>query len=260
VQSLDVNFRGLWLFCVLAMVFTSGAGAAMHDSVDQLTIDGTQQRIFVTSDDTQPVTQVMVVFPGGDGHLGLSDTPPPPASNNGYTATLRRDLAQPGTALVLVDAPARQPRMSLGYRESDEYRSSLKKLLEALRKRFVGSPIYLIGYSNGAVSALVAGHEPGVAGVILVSGVFRKYSDFAEFGVKVPVLVIHHQADRCVPPEFDESFRLMLRPTMVRDIATPYGAAPCGPLSAHQMYGQEAAVAVLIRNWLATGRAPARIR
>jgi len=249
-----------WLFCLLVVVFISRAAAAGHESVEQLSIDGTQQRILVTSDDAQPVTQVMVVFPGGDGHLGLTDAPPPPATSDGYMASLRRDLAQPGTALVLVDAPARQPRMSLEYRESAEHRSSLKKLLEAVRKRFVREPIYLVGYSNGAVSALVAGHEPGVAGVILISGVFRKYSDFAEFGVKVPVLVVHHQADRCVPPEFDESFRLMLRPTMVRDIATPYGAAPCGPLSAHQMYGQEAAVAVLIRSWLATGRAPARIR
>jgi predicted esterase len=202
----------------------------------------------------------VVAFPGGDGHLGLSDIASPPTAGNGYTASLRCDLVRPGTALVLVDAPAQQPSMSLDYRESPEYRRLLTKLFEALRSRFADARFYIVGYSNGAVSALVAGSEPGVAGVILISNVFRRYSDLATFGVKVPILVIHHEADRCIPPEFDESFRLMLRPTMVRAIAQPYGPSPCGEFSAHQLHGQERAVAEVIREWLATGRAPARIR
>ena len=166
------SWRGL-----VGMLATSLAGfvtAAPRESVLQLPLEGTQQRILVAEDTAEPVTRVVVAFPGGDGQLGLSDRAPPPAAGNGYTASLRRDLVQPGTALVLVDAPARQPSMSLEYRESTEYRRLLTKLIEALRSRFADARFFIVGYSNGAVSALVAGREPGVAGVILISNVFRQ--------------------------------------------------------------------------------------
>ena len=166
----------------------------------------------------------------------------------------------PGTALVLVDSPVRQPRMSVEYRESPEHRAWIEALIAALRARFAGTRLIAVGYSNGAVSALVAGRQPGVGGVILISGIFRLYADLASFGVAVPILVVHHETDRCVPPDFDEGFRRVLRPTMIRSIAQPYEAPPCGPVSAHQFFGQETVVAEIVHGWLATGRAPLRAR
>jgi dienelactone hydrolase len=238
-----------------------GLNAALSESVEALRFQEVVLRVLVARDDAAPVTRVVVAFPGGDGELGLADAPPPPPTPaQGYVSSLRRDLVQPGTAVVLVDSPSNQRRMPLAYRESPEYQALLKHLLAELRSRFAAARLVLLGYSNGAVSALVAAHEPGVAGVILVSCIFLRYADLAGFGAEVPLLVVHHEADRCIPPDFDESFRIRLRPTMVRSIAQRYGASACGPDSAHQFSGQERAVADAIQRWLDTGRASARIR
>jgi dienelactone hydrolase len=250
------RLASLWFAAV-----AGDASAALTERIEAVSLSGTLQRVLVVHDDAQPVTRVLIVFPGGGGELSLADGPAsPPRPGTGYVASARRELARSGTAVVLVDSPARQPQMALAYRESAEYRALLKQLVEHLRTRFAGAQPYALGYSNGAVSALVAAREPGVAGVILVGGVFLRYADLAAFGAEVPLLVIHHEADRCIPPDFDESFRLRVRPTMVRSIAQAYGPAPCGPMSAHQFFGQEGVVADAIHGWLLTGRAALRIR
>ena len=250
-----------WLAGLACAAVAGDASTALIERIEAVSLQGTLQRVLVAHDDAQPVTRVLIVFPGGAGELGLVDGPPaPPRLGTGYVASARRELARSGTAVVLVDSPARQPQMPLAYRESAEYRALLKHLVEHLRTRFANAQLYPFGYSNGAVSALVAAREPGVAGVILVGGVFLRYADLAAFGVEVPLLVIHHEADRCIPPDFDESFRIRLRPTMVRSIAQAYGPAPCGPLSAHQFFGQEGVVADAIHGWLLTGRAASRLR
>jgi predicted esterase len=244
-----------------SLFIAHGTQAAPTESVETLQLQGTLQRVLIVRDDARPVARVLVVFPGGDGALGLATaTLPPVDPSQGYVSSLRRDIVRPGTALVLVDAPSSQSSMPLAYRESAQYQSLLKHLLAELRARFADARVYLLGYSNGAVSALVAAREPGVAGVILVSGVFRRYADVAAFGAEVPLLVVHHEADRCIPPDFDESFRIRLRPAMVRAIARAYGPSACGPFSAHQFEGQEGAVADALQQWLDTGRTASRIR
>lgn len=259
-MSLACHAMRRGLACAL-LAAAAGAHAAPSESVEAFALQGAVQRVLVSRDDTAPVTRVVVAFPGGDGELGLADAPPPPPTPaQGYLSSLRRDLVRPGTAVVLVDSPSNQRKLPLAYRESPEYQALLKGLLAELHSRFAAARLVLLGYSNGAVSALVAAREPGVAGVILVSGIFLRYADVAGFGAEVPLLVVHHEADRCIPPDFDESFRIRLRPTMVRSIAQPYGASACGPDSAHQFSGQERAVADAIQRWLDTGRASARIR
>jgi dienelactone hydrolase len=250
-----------WLAHVWLLAAASGVQAAPDESVETLPLQGTTQRVLISRDATAPVMRVVVVFPGGDGELGLADSPPPPPTPaQGFVSSLRLELVRPGIAIVLVDSPSHLRKMPLAYRESAEYRALLQQLLAQLRLRFAGVPLYLLGYSNGAVSALAAAREPGVAGVIIVSGIFLRYADVAGFGADAPLLVVHHEADRCIPPDFDESFRVRLRPTMVRSIALPYGVSACGPASAHQFHGQESAVAGAIQLWLTTGRASSRIR
>ena len=250
-----------WLVGVALAAVTQAAAAAPIEHIETIRIGTTTQRVLVAWNDAAPVERVVITFPGGDGALGLKDTPPgAPSPEQGYISTLRRDLVRPGTALVLVDVLSGRPGMPLADRESAGHRTEIAQLLAHLRSRFAGAALYLLGYSNGAVSALVAARDPGVAGVILVSGIFLRYADVAGFNVEVPLLVVHHEVDRCVAPDFDESFRLRLRPSMVRSIAQPYGPSACAPLSAHQLYGQEAAVAEAVHQWLLTGRAPSRIR
>ena len=249
---------GLLLSVVVSVGWLPTALGAPHESVESLIIDGARQRLLVVVDDRQPASRVLVIFSGGDGHLGLTDTPP--LAGGGYVSTLRRDFVWPGTALVLVDSPARHPSMSVEYRESAEHEAWVQSLFAGLSGRFAGVKFYAVGYSNGAVTALVAGRLRAVAGVVLVGGIFRRYADLAAFGVDVPLLVIHHEKDRCVPPDFDEAFRRVLKPTIVRFSAQSYDEAPCGPVSAHQFYAQEGAVADVVHGWLDTGRAPLRTR
>jgi dienelactone hydrolase len=242
---------------VLALPLISSA-AEVHESVERSGSAGVTERALIVRSDESPVREVLLVFSGGDGYLGLRDTPPSSAALPGFTGSLRRLLVRPGTALVLLDSPAQQPRMSVEYRESPEYRAWIAGRVAQLRERFAGAKLYAVGYSNGAVSALIAGGQPGVAGVMLIGGIFRLNSDLASFGVEVPILIVHHEADRCVPPEFDEPLRRVRKPTIVRSVAQPYDPEPCGPVSAHQFYKQEQVVANVVHGWLDTGRAPLR--
>jgi dienelactone hydrolase len=148
--------------------------------------------------------------------------------------------------------------MSVEYRESPEYRAWIAARVAHLRERFTGAKFYAVGYSNGAISALIAGSQPGVTAVILLGGILRRNSDLASFGAEVPILIVHHEADLCVPPEFDEPFRRVRKPTMVRSVAVAYESEPCGPVSAHQFYKQEEVVVKVVHGWLDTGRAPGR--
>ena len=109
------------------------------------------------------------------------------------------------------------------------------------------------------MSAAVAGSLPEVDAVVMLGGVFRRYSDLAAFKIQGRLLVVHHEADRCVPPEFDESFRLFVKPVIVRRAGQAYGEAPCGAGSAHVFAGQRDRVAAAVHEWLATGRAPSRL-
>jgi len=248
--------RFLLLSIALAPALT-GAAADVHESVERIgSADVTERALLIQTDES--VRDVLVVFSGGDGYLGLRDTPPSASALPGFTGSLRRLLVRPGTAVVLLESPAQQPRMSVEYRESAEYRAWIAARVAQLRERFASAKLYAVGYSNGAISALVAGRQPGIAGVILIGGIFRRNADLASFGVAVPILIVHHEADRCVPPEFDEAFRRMLKPTMVRSVAQPYESEPCGPVSAHQFYKQEEVVAKVVHGWLDTGRAPLR--
>jgi len=143
---------GLWFAAV-----AGDTSAALTERIEAVSLPGTLQRILVAYDDAQPVTRVLIVFPGGGGELGLADGPAaPPRPGTGYVESVRRELARSGTAVVLVDSPARQPQMALAYRESAEYRALLMQLIEHLRTRFASAPLYALGFSNGAASALVA--------------------------------------------------------------------------------------------------------
>jgi dienelactone hydrolase len=237
------------VFCGLA---AWPAHAALLSRVETLELDGQPQPLLIAHDDAAPVTLVLLYFPGGDGRVDLSRPLPAVATPD----SLRGLWVRPGTALVVVDAP---DGVSLAERESPAYRARLQALIAVLAPRFPGARFVALGYSNGAVSAAVAGSLPEVEAVVMLSGVFRRYSDLAAFGVRGRLLVIHHEADRCVPPEFDESFRLWVKPVLVRRGAQPYSEAPCGAGSAHVFAGQRELVAATVHEWLASGRAPARL-
>jgi dienelactone hydrolase len=240
---------------VLALALISSA-ADVRESIERSISETVTERALIVRNDESQLREVLLVFSGGDGYLGLGDTPP--SMWRGFTGSLRRLLARPGTAVVLVDSPAQQPRMSVEYRESPEYRAWIAARVAHLRERFTGAKFYAVGYSNGAISALIAGSQPGVTAVILLGGILRRNSDLASFGAEVPILIVHHEADLCVPPEFDEPFRRVRKPTMVRSVAVAYESEPCGPVSAHQFYKQEEVVVKVVHGWLDTGRAPGR--
>jgi dienelactone hydrolase len=240
----------------------SSAQAARIDSLETPVIKGLAQRYLWSRDDAAPVREVVVLLAGGDGYVrfGLIDAAPTIGSR-GFIVAARGLLMRPGTALALPDAPAPGRSLAVEDRQSPAHAAFLAALLDDITARAPGAKPYLLGYSNGAVSAAVAARgSERPAGVIMLSGVFRSMSDFAEFNVKAPVLVIHHERDACVRPEFDERFRSALKPAMVRDIALNYGPEPCGLDSAHQFYGQERIVAETVLRWIDSGIAPSRIR
>src|SRR5262245_57976536 len=114
-----------------AMLMGIAVAATAKESVETKTVDGTRNRLLASRDDDQPVSKVLIAFPGGDGNLGLTDaTPAPaPATGGGFQAAMRARLPGKGIAVVNVDSPARQPSMSPEYRESDDYRKIVAALV-----------------------------------------------------------------------------------------------------------------------------------
>jgi dienelactone hydrolase len=239
------------LICALPAATALPAQAALQSQLETLALDGRPQPLLIAHDDAAPVTRVLLFFAGGDGRVELSAPLSAAAPDS-----LRGLWVRPGTALVVVDAPG---GLSLAERESPAYRAHLQALVTALAPRFPDARFVALGVSNGAVSAAVAGSLPEVEAVVMLGGVFRRYSDLAAFGVRGRLLVIHHEADRCVPPEFDESFRLWVKPVLVRRGAQAYPEAACGAGSAHVFAGQRERVAAAVHEWLASGRAPTRL-
>ena len=80
---------------MVAIAFAPTSRAAANETVEAVTIDGNRERVLVVHDDARPVSDVLIVFTGGDGHLGLTDEPPRPGAEAGYVASLRRDLLRP---------------------------------------------------------------------------------------------------------------------------------------------------------------------
>lgn len=223
----------------------------------------------------------LVLLPGGGGFLNLDDDGCPRKMKGNSLVRSQALFHRNGFVTALADAPSdRHGKAGLGgFRTKRKHADDIGKVIADIRQR-TGLPVWLIGTSRGAISAAnAASRLSGSAapdGLVLTSPVTsgfeggRKpwvaqtvFSNDLET-IRMPVLVVVHEADKCVrtPP--------ILGPRVIKKTATTRGQAvtvrggvgwsggesvkACKGRSPHGFIGQEAEVAAGITRFILGGK------
>jgi pimeloyl-ACP methyl ester carboxylesterase len=220
----------------------------------------------------QQAKAVVVLFQGGGGSIGVNGS-----KDKGW---IQRDKAflsggadrfsKNGLVVAVVDAPSDRGDLNGGFRNSVEHNLDIKKLVEFLKSDNPNLPVWLIGTSNGsltAAGAAVALNESPVFGIVLTSTVTEKHSwsmgqkfvhpvyraDLTK--VTVPVLIVHHKNDRCKHSPFqpvDALTKAFPNSKKVELISVEGGSDNSDPCNGgyHQFLGQEQEITDLIAKWI----------
>jgi hypothetical protein len=113
-------------------------------------------------------TAVALLFPGGDGALGLSDRGIAKGADN-FMVRTRARFAAAGIVAVVVDAPSDHADGIDGFRTSAEHAQDIAKLVAWARARWK-QPVWLVGTSRGTISAAdAASRGVEIDGLVLTS-------------------------------------------------------------------------------------------
>jgi alpha/beta superfamily hydrolase len=214
-------------------------------------------------------SNVVIMLNGGSGQVWIGKAPDGPDAGKlkvgGAMPILAREaLADKVGAVAILTQPSDRPVMDQEWRDSREHVADVAAAVKVVRERFPGTKVWLLGISNGAWSAAHAGAalQDRLAGVILMSLAGGAFTTQGFAGIRIPVLVVQHKRDSCLPYRNIEEPAKWHTLVTVDDARLPRVAAirrDCGPDSAHNFHGSEAAVMAAVAQWINTGTAPAYI-
>jgi pimeloyl-ACP methyl ester carboxylesterase len=263
------SLKSLWVLAALAFAGVAHAAPVERgDLVSLPTRAGVTQGIFIASSSPHP-PWVVVLFGGAEGALGLGAGGATALQGNFLIRSAQYWVSH-GWAAVLVDTPSDKARGVDGdFRLSAESFTDTQAIVAALRQRFPGSRIALVGTSAGTVSVGNAlQRKPGLADAYVLTsplavarrgntGISRLDAD----GAKYPVLVVSNQSDSC-PASLSYAAKDLANRDhfdLVLVDSTRGGGdknVQCGGRSPHGFLGIEGQVLDDIGNWL-NGRPPA---
>jgi hypothetical protein len=227
---------------------------------------------------------VLVLFIGGDGTLGLTANQVNTGSPN-FLARNRNHFAAEGFVVAVVDAASdfnqhnhaltTEPDGSVhgsglrGHRlptrlHGDKHLADLVVVMNDLRTRYPGLPIWAVGTSRGTVSAAVTALwvTPPADGLVLTSTLTgpdasEDMSGLALELVEAPVLIVTHHDDACPITRPADSAALRQRFTSSSRVrvmhlnggSTPI-SLPCDPLAQHGFFGIDQKAVDAITRWI----------
>jgi len=255
------------LLAVLWLWQHANPALAQQEIVTLPTRPGVTQSYFLTSI-PKNLQAVAVLFAGSGGLINLRSENGQPKFNQGnFLVRTRAEFVKRGVVGAIFDAPSDQQGgwgMGDEFRLGDAHFADVSGVIDDLRKRFPGIPLFLVGTSRGTITAAAAGARlgQGVAGVVLTSTMFRQaprnsqepgpgLSKFDFATIKSPVLFVHHVSDQCVSTPYSDAARLSDKYPLI----TVYGGAspqsgPCDAFSAHGYLGKESETVEEIVNWM----------
>jgi alpha-beta hydrolase superfamily lysophospholipase len=256
--------RGLILVTLLWLGPRAGAAAGADTApVVTIAIDGAPQNILFVTPPTPPVAAV-VMFPGGDGRIGVLPNGAIAKPGNFLIRTQPRWLAH-GFLYVAVDG-ADGRAGGRGDRIGPANQRAIAEIVRLVRLR-TKAPIWLLGTSAGAPAALAgaASLPPGtIKGVAISSPVSIPSDHDTVFevplaSVKVPVLIQIHQNDGCKvsPPYNAARIKAALTASAAVEVQTFSGgdaprSGPCEAFAQHGIVGIEVQVVDAAANWIVT--------
>ena len=176
------------------------AGQARADGLVQVPTRG-DQSISYWWMPTEGATATVLLLSGGSGGIGMRDGQP---RSDNFLIRSRDLFRAEGFNVALLGNPSDKRAMDDAWRTSEMHRTDVAAVVQDIRAKGAGQPLWLIGTSRGTISAtaLAIAMPDQVAGVVLtasISGfnvpaaVHRQAID----QLKMPVLVYHHREDAC---------------------------------------------------------------
>jgi len=255
-----IGVAGLIGVLAPAVAFAGTAQSGGDVLVDLPLQGGARERVLIAAPAHPRGTIVM--FPGGDGDVGLKSDGDIAHDANFVVRTrgLWNDL---GYAVVIPDTIDRDNLR--GVRSSPGYARLVRDLVDLAHARLPG-PVFLMGTSQGSIAAMngAAHAQPGsIAGVVLtesvsvMGGSHETVFDASPNLVRVPALVVANRDDQCsVAPPADAP-RLAAAMSGSRDVkvlmvagGTTQSKSDCGSRTPHGYYGIENTVVPQIARWL----------
>jgi len=217
----------------------------------------------------QDARATVVLFSGGRGGYGQIGEDGWPEGGNFLIRTGPRWAAQP-LNVVMVGRPSDGIDLAMGqHRVGDRHAADNAAVLRFVRHH-AQQPLWLVGTSMGTISATAAAirdDEGLVAGLVLTSSVVAYKVPGAVptqrlDRIRVPTLIVHHEADACWacrPHEVRRMADAFVNAPLSKTVFVGGGEGvagnPCEPLHHHGFVGVRDQVVDLIADWIV---APAR--
>jgi len=215
--------RVVSLLCLLVAPWTASAQAAA--------VPPTYKGFFSSSDPTmtflfpaQDAVATLVFIPGGEGRRGFGTDV---TEKNGYFSVypfnrMLRSLSDPGATsgrfnVVIFDSPTVLVAANhwSGQRTGTDHLSRVEDVVRHYKER-LGKPVWLMGHSLGSISATETykrlqdeKRATLVAGLIVSAG--QNGTSLNWETTKLPVLVLHHEADACVGNTVGHATRIVTK-------------------------------------------------
>ncbi len=224
---------------------------------------------FLYSKATSPVAAA-ILFQGGAGKIGaVGSATNGWARSGGFLAAGAKRFTDNGVTVAIFETPSDQGNLNGGFRNSSEHNQDVAAVTALLRKENPGLPVWVVGTSNGSLSAASAAASLGRAGpdgIVLTSSVSvehgltgQKFSHpywAAKLDqIEVPVLIVHHKNDGCNFSPFEpmqKAISLFSKAPKIEFMAVDGGYAAGNPCNDghHQFAGVEAETTKQIVDWM----------
>ena len=181
---------------------------------------------------------------------------------NGIWTRLMPQLQAFGVVVVYLDAPSDADHRGISNRLSAELRKDISAAAKEVQKMFPTAQLHLAGLSVVAPLLDAVNDLDGIGRVVLAASTLRdsRTSDWS--GLRKPVLMLQAPSATCDTAAYPEVALLAQRShfTLVQvGYERQETKADCSRTSQHEMYGQEAAVAQTVADWLDGKAVPAVI-
>lgn len=195
-----------------------------------------------------------ILFAGGSGRIRLQRDGQLTSSN--FLVRTRELFVRRGIAVAVVDTPSDiRSLKSVEMRFSERHQKDIEAVIVYLKKS-LKRPVWLVGTSNGTLSAasIAANSNAPIDGLVLTSSMTEvTEADLAN--VQVPAMVVANRNDVCrvTPPDYAESIAKALSTKAVYFESSGATSRACGALSEHGFLGIEEkvvdAIVRFIRRW-----------
>jgi hypothetical protein len=242
------------LVAAAAALAASAAFAQPAQVVDVPTRAGVTERALVIAPEAPKA--VVVLLAGGGGRLQINDGGSIRFGRN-FLVRSRELFAQPGNAVVVLDAPSDQSSgMNIAFRQGADHVADLAAVIAWSRAKW-NKPVWLVGTSRGTQSVAyaavaLAGDAKGPDGIVLSSSILARsrfdggtpVQELALDKLKIPVLVVHHQDDGCLScaPSRVREIMAKLPPATSKLVMETGGVStgdPCEAMAHHGYNGIE---------------------